>query len=46
MLFLAQPFWISGLSQSLESAVLGLSAWFSLFGSQVGQPRVRLCHRQ
>ena len=39
----SQPFWISLLSQSLESAVLGLSAWFPLLHSQVGQSRVRLC---
>lgn len=42
MLFLAPPFWISVLSRSLESAVLVLSASFSLLCSQVGQPRVRL----
>lgn len=34
-------FWISVPSWSLESAVLILSAWFLLPGSQVGQPYAR-----
>lgn len=36
-------FWISVLSWSLESAVLILSAWFLLPGSQVGQPCASFC---
>lgn len=43
MLFLAQPFWISLLSWSLESAVLVLSSWLSVRSSQLGQLHARLC---
>lgn len=43
MLFLAQPFWISVLSWSLESTALVLSFWLSVCRPQLGQPHVRLC---
>lgn len=43
MLFLAQPFWISVLSWSLESTALVLSFWLSVRRPQLGQPHVRLC---